>query len=64
MFATLRQSAFVKGILGGLLGMFVALVLGVSAWHLWVDHQALHTIITMINQNAAAQQRPPSPEKP
>jgi hypothetical protein len=27
-----------------------------SLWHLWVDHEALHQIIAVLNQQAAAQQ--------
>ena len=33
----------------GMVGVFVALV----CWHLWQDHEALHQIINLINQNAA-----------
>lgn len=40
----------------GLAGAATCLLL----WHLWIDHQALHAIIDMVNRNAA-QQAPQQP---
>lgn len=48
----MKDWRFWRGILGGFLGI----LLGLAANHLYTDHQALHTIINLINQNAAKQQ--------
>jgi hypothetical protein len=47
---------FLKGLLGGILGIGLVVV----ALHLWADHVALHQIITYINQAAAQQSGQPS----
>lgn len=57
----LFQAYDVKAVVGGMLGMFVALALGVGAYHAWTDHRALHAIIDMINRNAQQQAKPPTP---
>lgn len=36
----------------------VGVLLTVSMLHLWQDHQTLHAIVNMINQNAAQQPKP------
>ena len=43
-----RTSAFLKGLIGALLGGVVILV----AVHLYADHVALHTMLTFLNTHA------------
>lgn len=47
-----------KGLIGGLLGVWLALV----SWHVWTDHQSLHQVFGVLN-GLAAQQAPTAEAK-
>lgn len=57
MLAAFARHPVTKGLLGGMIG--VALALGV--FHLYVDHEYLHAIVRLVQQQqqAAAQQQQP-----
>lgn len=48
MFTNLRSKPLVLGLLGGVAGI----VVGVLLLHLYMDHYALHQLITLANQAA------------
>lgn len=50
----------IKGLIGGVLGVALALFL----WHAWIDHAALHALIDLVNANAQRAQQQAQPEAP
>lgn len=46
---------FFRGIWKPVLGGFVGVFLALAVVHLWLDHIALHQIVTMINRAPTAQ---------
>lgn len=52
---TFASHPFWKGLVGGILGVLLVLILV----HLWLDHQALHQLITYVNQQIAQQAKKP-----
>ena len=45
----LLSAPFVRGILGGVLGLALALL----TWHIWTDHRAFHVMLDYLNTHAA-----------